>query len=86
MSYISVSSPGYAVEGTEVRYQAAHTADAGLEIPAYVYVSLKGTSGYMALHMEHARALLEALPGVLAEHDAAHEIPAVEPECEAVAS
>ncbi|MEV6101473.1 hypothetical protein [Nocardia sp. NPDC051981] len=86
MSYVSVSSPGYAVEGIEVRYQTAHTADAGLEIPAYVYVSLKGTSGYLALHIEHARALLEALPGVLVEHDAVHEIPTVEPDGEAVAS
>ncbi|MBF6468875.1 MULTISPECIES: hypothetical protein [Nocardia] len=40
-------------------------------IPATVFIELSGANGYLSLSIEDARTLAEALPGVVAEHEAA---------------
>ncbi|MET8797880.1 hypothetical protein ABZV91_15770 [Nocardia sp. NPDC004568] len=54
----------------EVEYWPGRTVS-GIETSPAVNIILGFASGCLHLSIEHARSLLEALPGVLAEHDAA---------------
>lgn len=69
MSFMNVQTSGW--EGIEVSYRPAHDTD-GHRYPAWVHVEFVGNDyGYLSLTVEDARSLLEQLPLVLAEHDAA---------------
>ncbi|MGW6728125.1 hypothetical protein ACWF9G_19685 [Nocardia sp. NPDC055029] len=69
-SYMSVQS-GPASE-VKVSYTPARPSDVG-ELPARIYVELKGKTGhvYAGLTIEHARTLAEELPRLIMAHDAA---------------
>lgn len=72
MSYVSATVYG---KGISVDYSPARPLDADSDrmISASVHIELgcDRSHVYMSLSIEDARALLAALPGVLAEHDAA---------------
>lgn len=76
MSYISVQSG--ASRGIAVDYSASHPSvyDVSLIIPAYFHVELETESGgaRLSLTVEDARVLLERLPRLVMEHDAAEHV------------
>jgi hypothetical protein len=67
MSFFSTAASGH--DGITVDYSPAHESAYG-PMPAWVHVRLSGADAYLALSVEDARTLAQALPGVLAEHDA----------------
>ncbi|MEU2104309.1 hypothetical protein [Nocardia sp. NPDC019255] len=70
MSFFSTSVSGYDGITAEYHPERESTYGGGV-IPATVFIELSGTNAYLSLSIEDARALAQALPGVLAEHDAA---------------
>ncbi|MFD6272376.1 hypothetical protein [Nocardia asteroides] len=76
MSYISVQSG--ASQGITVDYSASHPSvyDENLIIPAYFHVELETKFGgaRLSLTVEDARVLLERLPRLVMEHDAAEHV------------
>lgn len=74
MAYFVVSS---ATDGIDVRYHAARVSSIlpGSVVPAAVVVGLPHHDASMTLSIDEARTLLAALPGVLAQHDAAAPVP-----------
>ena len=76
MSFISTQSP--ASRGIALSYRAPRpsTYDETATIPAYFDVELETDHGhtYLALTIEDARVLLERLPRLVMEHDAAEHV------------
>ncbi|MEV0076196.1 hypothetical protein AB0H58_07265 [Nocardia neocaledoniensis] len=76
MSYISVQSPRS--RGIAVSYRAPrpYSYDEAITVPAYFDVELETDYGhtYLALTIEDARVLLERLPRLVMEHDAAEHV------------
>ncbi|MGY4099101.1 hypothetical protein ACW2Q0_06015 [Nocardia sp. R16R-3T] len=67
MSFFNATVSGY--DGIAVEYKAGGR-DEYRSRPAWVYVTLSGSDAYLCLSIADARTLAEALPGILAEHDA----------------
>ncbi|WP_280315713.1 hypothetical protein [Nocardia abscessus] len=68
MSFFNTTVSAY--DGIAVEYKAERESAYGRN-PAWVHVTLSGSDAYLCLSLEDARTLAQALPGVLAEHDAA---------------
>ncbi|MEU5761159.1 hypothetical protein [Nocardia sp. NPDC047648] len=70
MSFFHTTVSGHDGITAEYRPERESTYDGGV-IPAAVFIELSGAKAYLCLSIEDARTLAEALPGILAEHDAA---------------
>ncbi|MBF6194163.1 hypothetical protein U3653_22200 [Nocardia sp. CDC186] len=68
MSFFNTTVSGY--DGIAVEYKAERESTYGRN-PAWVHVALSGSDAYLCLSIVDARTLAQALPGILAEHDAA---------------
>ncbi|WP_157115158.1 hypothetical protein [Nocardia niwae] len=67
MSFFHTSVSGY--DGITAEYHPERETEHG-SVPATVFIELVDARAYLCLSIEDARTLAEALPGVLAEHDA----------------
>ncbi|MER7453267.1 hypothetical protein ABTW96_23580 [Nocardia beijingensis] len=70
MSFFNTTVSGYDGITAEYHPERESTYGGGV-IPATVFIELSGANAYLSLSIEDARTLAQALPGVLAEHDAA---------------
>ncbi len=71
MSYFSTSVSGR--DGITAKYWPAREGEY-TSLPAGVVVELTDAKAYMLLDIADARSLLEQLPAILAEHDAAEAV------------
>ncbi|WP_280446329.1 hypothetical protein [Nocardia brasiliensis] len=67
MSFFNTTVAGY--DGITAQYRPEREREHCVT-PAGVLIELSGANAYLHLGIEDARTLAEALPGVLAEHDA----------------
>jgi hypothetical protein len=68
MSFFHTTVSGY--DGIAAEYHPERESTYGGVIPATVFIELVDAHAYLSLSIADARTLAEALPGVLAEHDA----------------
>ncbi|MFX0579453.1 hypothetical protein [Nocardia nepalensis] len=75
MSYMSVVTSRY--DSVELEYKSARPGEYG-PLPPVVYLNLRdgGGNAYVALTIEDARAVAEALPQIIMLHDAAERLAA----------
>lgn len=79
----AMTTTRYSDDGITARYIPGEvyyykTGPGSIDIPSRIVVELAGVVGgdaSLSLSIEDARSLLAALPGVLAEHDAAESTP-----------
>jgi hypothetical protein len=69
MSFFHTTVSGYDGITAEYHPERESTYGGGV-IPATVFIELSDAHAYLSLSIEDARTLAEALPSVLAEHDA----------------
>ncbi|MCX4093667.1 hypothetical protein [Nocardia sp. alder85J] len=63
-------------EGVEVEYHPGYVTEDGGRQPAFLHINLAGTDSYLAMRVDEARALAEAVQCVVMLHDAAERLAA----------